>query len=188
MLTECQHWLVRGWNATFTRGARVSGFPTHFQNYIQAWYIYLKNAYEWLFMMTSSNGNIFRVTGPLCGEFTGHRWIPLTKASDAELWRFLWSAPWINGWANNHKPGDLRRHRTHYDVIVVYFFRHCPQCNHAIHLSIFLRVVSHAQGYSCDWLFNPILAKFFTGNMKQIYNLYNFSTLTWHRWLTSFLN
>ena len=25
------------------------------------------------YMMTSSNGNIFRVTGPLCGEFTGHR-------------------------------------------------------------------------------------------------------------------
>ena len=31
----------------------------------------------------------------LCGEFTGHRWIPRTKASDAELWCFLWSAP---GW------------------------------------------------------------------------------------------
>ena len=45
------------------------------------------------FMTASSNGNIFRVTGPLCGEFTGHRWIPLTKASDAELWYFLWSAP-----------------------------------------------------------------------------------------------
>ena len=44
-------------------------------------------------MMTSSNGNIFRVTGPLCGEYTGHRWIPLTKASDAELWCFLWSTP-----------------------------------------------------------------------------------------------
>ena len=44
-------------------------------------------------MMTSSNGNIFRVTGPLCGEFTGHRWIPRTKASNAELWCFLWSAP-----------------------------------------------------------------------------------------------
>ena len=26
--------------------------------------------------MTSSNGNIFRVTGHLCGEFTGQRWIP----------------------------------------------------------------------------------------------------------------
>ena len=44
-------------------------------------------------MMTSSNGNILRVTGPLCGEFTGHRWIPRTKASDAELWCSLWSAP-----------------------------------------------------------------------------------------------
>ena len=34
-------------------------------------------------MMTSSNGNIFHVTCPLRGEFTGHRWIPRTKASDA---------------------------------------------------------------------------------------------------------
>ena len=29
----------------------------------------------------------------LWGESTGHRWIPLTKASDAEVWCFLWSAP-----------------------------------------------------------------------------------------------
>ena len=43
--------------------------------------------------MTSHNGKIFRVTGPLWGESTGHRWIPLTKAGDAELWGFLWSAP-----------------------------------------------------------------------------------------------
>ena len=44
-------------------------------------------------MMTSSNGNSFRITGPLCGEFIGPLWIPGTKASDAELWCFLWSAP-----------------------------------------------------------------------------------------------
>ena len=44
-------------------------------------------------MMTSSNGNIFRVTGHLCGEFTSPRWIPRTKAIDAELWCFLWSTP-----------------------------------------------------------------------------------------------
>ena len=37
--------------------------------------------------------DFFRVTGHLCGEFTGPRWIPRTKASDAELWCFLWSAP-----------------------------------------------------------------------------------------------
>ena len=30
-------------------------------------------------MMKSSNGNIFRVTGHLCGEFTGPRWIPHAK-------------------------------------------------------------------------------------------------------------
>ena len=47
------------------------------------------------------------------------RWIPLTKASDAELWCFLWSAPWINGWVNNREAGDLRRHHAHYDVIVM---------------------------------------------------------------------
>ena len=47
----------------------------------------------WLRMMTSSNGDIIRVTGPLCEEFTGHRWIPLTEASDADLWYILWSAP-----------------------------------------------------------------------------------------------
>ena len=70
-------------------------------------------------MMTSSNGNIFRVTGPLCGKFTGNRWIPRTKASGAELWCFLWSAPWINGWVNNREAWDMRCHRYHYDVIVM---------------------------------------------------------------------
>ena len=44
-------------------------------------------------MITSWNGSIFRVTGPLCREFTGHRWISLTKVSNAEIWYFLWSAP-----------------------------------------------------------------------------------------------
>ena len=43
--------------------------------------------------MTSSNRNILRVTGHLCGQFTGNRWIAHTKASDAELWCFLWSTP-----------------------------------------------------------------------------------------------
>ena len=34
----------------------------------------------------------FRVTGLLCRKFTGPWWVPHTKASDAELWCFLWSA------------------------------------------------------------------------------------------------
>ena len=69
-------------------------------------------------MMTSSNINIFRVTAHLCGELTGHRWIPLTKASDTEIWCFLVYA-WTNDWINNYDAGDLRRHHTHYDVIVI---------------------------------------------------------------------
>ena len=36
-------------------------------------------------MMTSSNRNIFCITG--------HRWIALIKASDAELWFLRWFAP-----------------------------------------------------------------------------------------------
>ena len=55
-------------------------------------------------MITSSNGNISRVTGPLWRESTGHRWIPLTKARDAVLWCFLWSA------------------FDHYDVIVMMIY------------------------------------------------------------------
>ena len=70
------------------------------------------------FMMTSSNGNIFRVTGPLWRESTGDRWLPLTKASDAELWCFLWYCAWTNAWTNNRDAGDLRRNRAHYNVIV----------------------------------------------------------------------
>ena len=39
-----------------------------------------------LSMMTSSNGSSFRVTGPLWGEFTDHRRIPLHKGQ----WRGNW--------------------------------------------------------------------------------------------------
>ena len=68
--------------------------------------------------MTSSNGNIFRVTGHLCGEVHGPRWIPHTTTSDAELCCFLWSAP-EKGWVNNGVTGNLRRYRVHDDVTVI---------------------------------------------------------------------
>ena len=42
------------------------------------------------------------------------RWIPHTKASDAELW--------INGWVNNREAGDLRSHRGHHDVNVIVMY------------------------------------------------------------------
>ena len=56
-------------------------------------------------MMTSSNGNIFRVTGP--------------KGQCREALMFSLICAWINGWVNTREAGDLRRHRTNYDVIVM---------------------------------------------------------------------
>ena len=87
------------------------------------WMIYLI-VYQLLHMMTSSNGNIFRVTGHLSGEFTGPRWIPRTKASDAGLLMFSLICAWINGWVNNGAAGELRHHRAHYYVIVMIFRKH----------------------------------------------------------------
>ena len=63
-------------------------------------------------MMTSSNGNIFRVTGHLCGEFKGH--------GRGALMISLICA-WIKGWVNNGEAGDLRRYRAHYDITVMWF-------------------------------------------------------------------
>ena len=44
----------------------------------------------------------------------------LTKASDAELWGFLWCTPEKNGWVNNLDACDLRRHCSHCYVSVMH--------------------------------------------------------------------
>ena len=69
-------------------------------------------------MMTSSNGNIFRVTGHLSGEFTGHRWIPWTKPVTRSFDIFLKVR--LNKRLSNGEAGDLRHHRAHYDVIIIW--------------------------------------------------------------------
>ena len=90
-----------------------------------------QGANEHLFqhMMTSSNGNIFRVTGPLCGEFTGHRW----------QWRgtlmFSLICVWINGWVNDREAGDLRRYRAHYDVTVMTTHHSVTEICTCVHIS-----------------------------------------------------
>ena len=58
-------------------------------NMVRTWLCFW---YCWI-MMTSSSGNILHVTGPLWGGSTSNWRIPLTKASDTELWYFLWSVP-----------------------------------------------------------------------------------------------
>ena len=68
--------------------------------------------------MTSSNGNIFRVTGPLCGEFTGPGEFPTQRPVTRSFDDFF---DIINDWVNNREAGDVRRYRGHYDVIVMFF-------------------------------------------------------------------
>ena len=68
-------------------------------------------------MMTSSNGNIFRVTGPLCGEFTGPGEFPaqrpVTRSFDVffdlRLNKRLSKQPW--GWWFETLSWSLWRHR-----------------------------------------------------------------------------
>ena len=63
--------------------------------------------------MTSSNGSIFRVSGPLCGEFTNHRWIPRAKAATRRFDVFF------DLCLNNRKLRDLWCHSANYDVNVM---------------------------------------------------------------------
>ena len=49
---------------------------------------------------------------PVTGEFLSQR--PVTLSFD-----FFLICAWINRWVNNREAGDLRRHRAHYNVIVM---------------------------------------------------------------------
>ena len=63
-------------------------------------------------MMTSSNGDIFRViAGPLCGEFTGLRWTPHKRPVTRSFYIFF----------KLHQKKCLSKQliRAHYDVIVI---------------------------------------------------------------------
>ena len=84
--------------------------------------------------MTSLNGNISRVTGHLCGEFTGPRWIPRTKASDAELSCFFYLRPnerlskqWWDWW---------------FETLSSPLWRHC---NGTLVSSLYPRIVNRVQ-------------------------------------------
>ena len=64
---------------TSTEAARLSACWLYFLLIFTRLLIFFNGTYHPIGhynMMTSSNGYIFRVTGRLCGEFTGHRWSP----------------------------------------------------------------------------------------------------------------
>ena len=79
-------------------------------------------------MMTSSNGNIFRVTGPLCGEFTGPVEFPtqrpVTRSFDVffdlRLNKRLSKQPW--GWWSETLSSSLWRHCNDNIALAMYIF------------------------------------------------------------------
>ena len=87
--------------------------------YHEVWYNMNDIAHGTAIMMTSSNGNIFCVTGHLCGEFPATGAFPAQRLEWRGALMFSLICVWINGWENNRKAGDLRRYRAHYDVIVM---------------------------------------------------------------------
>ena len=110
-------------------------------------WISLDNKWHWNKpTMTSSNGNIFRVTDQLCGEFNGHRWIPLTKASEVtRSFDVSLICAWINDWVNNREAGDLSGHRARYYVTVMSDKNIANDFFTTLHYSI------EAITYTCRW-------------------------------------
>ena len=58
------------------------------------------------------------------------RYLPLVRGihrSPVARWLLMFSfiCAWINGWVSNRDAGDLRRHRTHYDITVMELQKHC---------------------------------------------------------------
>ena len=53
---------------------------------------------------------------PIAGDFPAQR--PVALSFDVSF-----ICAWINSWVSNREAGDLRRHRAHYDAIVMNLFK-----------------------------------------------------------------
>ena len=138
-------------------------------------------------MVTSSNGNIFRVTGHLCGE--GPVSSPHKSQRRGALMLFL-ICVWINVWVNNGEAGDLRRYRAHYEVIVMW---------HTIRKAV-KRLTTRSCGISkqrdmglefsdcpilCPWRFNTSFI-WLNGILEYYRNSLGFSFNFWYHVFASF--
>ena len=87
---------------------------------------------KYICMIKSSIGNIFRVTGHLCGKFTGPRWIPHTRPVtrsfgvffDLRLNKRLSEQSW--GWWFDTPSRPLWRHRNDVPIIFTTLGWHMP--------------------------------------------------------------
>ena len=79
-----------------------------FSHLITPWWCHQMEAFSALLALCAGNS-------PVTGEFSPQR--PVTRPA------LMFSLPCarINGWVDNRKAGDLRRHRVHYDVTVMHW-------------------------------------------------------------------
>ena len=100
------------------------------------------------------NGDVFRFTGfcagnsPVTGELPAQR--PVTRSIDG----FFFICAWTNSWVNNGYASDLRRHSTHYDVIVMCVTT-ALDCNPFIYLYFSITPplkIAEASHSSCGYL------------------------------------
>ena len=93
--------------------------------------------------MTSSNGNISALLA-LCA---GNTPVPVNSPHKGQ-WRgalmFSLICAWINDWVNNREAGDLRRHRGHYDAIVMAVIK-CNRTNKTLirQIPFVMKTISH---------------------------------------------
>ena len=128
-------------------------------------------------MMTSSNGNIFRVTGPLCGEFTGPGEFPaqrpVTRSFDVfvhpRLYKRLSKQPW--GWWFETPAWSLWRHRNGYgrdihykiNILLIWIRKEKNQKNHGIgggnlfsNSHIFISHLKTSTDWPIVWLYTVV--------------------------------
>ena len=102
-------------------------------------------------MMTSSNGNIFRVTGHLCGEFTGLRHRPVTRSFDIffdlRLNKRLSKQPW--GWW--------------FETLSCPLWRQCNDYHHSSHCKSAVTKVRRNYQKSNDYTLNHTLQSILQG-------------------------
>ena len=128
------------------------------------------NIVRYYIMMTSSNGNIFRVTGPLCGEFTGPGEFPtqrpVTRSFDVfldlRLNKRLSKQP--RGWWFKTQSWSL--------------WRHCNVKNYRnwdrISISSWIHKRHHIprlNGRAMGWLFWIVVKKWWHYNGTALYNI-----------------
>ena len=84
---------------------------------------------------------------PVTGEFPAH------KCQWRGALMFYLICAWINGWINNREAGDLRRHRTDYDVTVMHDISMGLLSSRYIKMAINISIRNFKQFSQCDTLY-----------------------------------